>query len=631
MNNGFIKVCTLCPEVKTADCAFNTENIIRLMKEAYDGGAKIALFPELSITGYTCADLFFQDTLIKSALDCLERIVEASTGYNMVIVVGVPFVNNDALYDCAAVINNGTLLGIVPKRYLSPEEKRHFSHAPCENETAKAFGKEVLFGNKAVFCCNGLDEFTFSVEIGSDMDAPFSSSAYCTASGANIVLCMGAALYTAGGSHQRREAVSNISRRLCCSYFYCEAGMSESTAQGVYGGQLIAAENGEIIGKTGPFSADRLMCEADVEAMSLMRRRGNFKIKAVNGFCRIPFEADIAEADISRKYPRSPFMPDGCDRDEICAETLMIQALGLKKRLEHVHADTAVLGISGGLDSTLAILVTVKAIDMMKKNRKSIIAVTMPCYGTGERTKSNAVKLCEELGVTLRAVDIKEAVSLHFRDIGHDPENVNVVFENAQARERTQILMDIANGQNGIVVGTGDLSELALGFATYNGDHMSMYGVNASVPKTLIRAIVTFCADKMGGRVGDILRDIVDTPVSPELLPPENGAIAQKTEEIVGPYELHDFFIWYMIKYGFSPTKIYKMAKNTFSDRYSENEIYTTLKTLYRRFFTQQYKRSCLPDAPKTGDISFTPGSEWCMPGDAAAKIWMDEIDNLKV
>ncbi|MBQ9921953.1 MAG: NAD(+) synthase [Clostridia bacterium] len=630
MNNGFIKVCTLCPEVRTADCVFNTENIIKLMDKAYAEGAKIALFPELSVTGYTCADLFLQDTLIKSALECLKEITKATEGRNMVVVVGVPFMYCGALYDCAAVINNGELLGIVPKRYLTPAEKRHFSHAPCENKTVSVFGKDVLFGNKAVFCCKELDTFTFSVEVGQDMDAPFSPSAYHTASGANIVLCMGAALYTAGKSRERREAVKNISKRLCCSYFYCEAGAGESTSQGVYGGQLTASENGEIIGNTEPFSADMLMCDADVDAITLMRRRTNFKIKAADGFDFIPFSADITETVISRKYPKSPFLPDGCDKDEICAETLMIQALGLKKRLEHVHADTAVLGISGGLDSTLAILVAVKAADMMKKDRKSIIAVTMPCYGTGERTKSNAVKLCEELGVTLRTVDIKEAVSLHFRDIGHDPENVNVVFENAQARERTQILMDIANGENGIVVGTGDLSELALGFATYNGDHMSMYGVNASVPKTLIRAVVTYCADQIGGKAGEILKDIVDTPVSPELLPPENGAISQKTEEIVGPYELHDFFIWYMIKFGFSPTKIYKMAKNVFSEKYSEDEIYKALRTLYRRFFTQQYKRSCLPDAPKTGEISFTPGSGWCMAGDSVGKIWMDEIDKLK-
>ncbi|MBQ9940434.1 MAG: NAD(+) synthase [Clostridia bacterium] len=629
MKHGFIKVCTFSPEIRVADCGFNSDRIIELLDFAEKAEAKIAVFPELSVTGYTCADLFLQETLINSALKSLETIVNATKKYDMVSVVGFPFDFCGKLYNCSAVILKGNILGIIPKNHLTSMEKRWFAHAPAKNSPVMIFGQKTTFGNKQIFRCDGMDSFSFGVEIGDDMYSPIPPSSFHAINGANIIINTGSSLCTAGKSHIRRNCIKELSRRLTCSYIYAESGPCESTSTGVYGGHNLICENGELLGESKPFSQNTLVCDIDVTAVNLLRKHKNFRIKPSDDYTCTTFKTTLTDTLLERKYSKNPFLPDDEDKNEICREALEIQAMGLKKRLEHIHSDSAVIGISGGLDSTLALLVTVRAFDIMKKDRKNIIAVTMPCYGTGTRTKSNAVHLCEKLGVTLRTIDIKDAVSLHFRDIGHNPQNTNVVYENAQARERTQILMDIANAENALVIGTGDLSELALGFATFNGDHISMYGLNASLPKTLIRCVVTYCAENSDLDTGAILTDIVNTPVSPELLPSENNDISQKTEDIVGPYELHDFFIYYMIKFGFSPEKIYRMAKVTFGDEYPSDQILKSLKTLYNRFFAQQYKRSCLPDSPGVTEISFTPGIKWCMPSDAMGILWSETIDNI--
>lgn len=625
MYDGFIKVCAASPRVNVADCTANTDNILETAREAARLGAKLIVFPELSITAYTCGDLFFQDTLLNAAEKSLERIICESAELEAVLAVGLPYMFGGKLYDCAAVVCKGKLLGLVPKTYPTGTEKLIFSPAPNGNFETEFVGQTTVFGAKQIFSCKLMPSFAFGVEMGTDLCVPLSPSAYHVIAGANIIINPTASVETFGKADCRRFMVAAQSKRLSCSYIVAAAGEGESTGDAVFAGHCLIAENGDIIAEKAPFEQSLLMYDIDVGVSLAEKRHAAYDVGRDENYAYTNFELEICRTELQREYFADPYLAD----DDDCEEILTVQATGLKRRLEHIHASSAVIGISGGLDSTLALLCAVRAFDMMKKNRGGIIAVTMPCFGTSSRTKSNAVKLCEELGVTLRTIDIKNAVTVHFADIGHDPNNVNVVFENAQARERTQILMDIANAESGIVVGTGDLSELALGFATYNGDHMSMYGVNAGITKTQIRRVVTYLADTVGGSVGKVLRDIVDTPVSPELLPPENGVIAQKTEEIVGAYELHDFFIYYMLRYGFSPEKIYRIALRAFDGLYEKAEILRCMKTLYRRFFAQQYKRSCLPDGPKIGEVSLSPRGDWHMPSDAVGTLWLKEIDKL--
>ncbi len=630
MKDGFIKVCAASPRVSVADCTANTDNILETAKSAAASGAKLIVFPELSVTAYTCGDLFFQDTLLNAAEKSLERIITESADIEAVMAVGLPYMRGGKLYNCAAVVCRGKILGIVPKTYLPNYgeyyEKRYFAPAPTDNCEVEIAGQRTVFGTKQIFTCKDMPAFSFGAEICEDLWVPLPPSAYHTAAGANIIVNLSASSEAVGKADFRRQLISSHSARLLCAYIYADAGEGESTGDAVFAGHCIIAENGSILAEKLPFEQKLLIYDIDVGAVAAEKRRTAYAGESDKSYAHTAFDLPLCETELQREYSDNPFYVDADD----CEQILTIQATGLKRRLEHIHAASAVLGISGGLDSTLALLVAVRAFDMMAKPRKDIIAVTMPCFGTSKRTKTNAVSLCEKLGVTLRTIDIKKAVSGHFKDIAHDPNEFNVVYENAQARERTQILMDIANAENGIVIGTGDLSELALGFATYNGDHMSMYGVNAAVPKTQIRRIVTHCADTAGGEVGKVLRDIVNTPVSPELLPPENGAIAQKTEEIVGAYELHDFFIFYMLKYGFSPKKLYRIALRAFGERYDKAEILRCLKTLYRRFFAQQYKRSCLPDGPRIGQVALSPRGDWRMPGDAIGKLWLEEIEEIE-
>lgn len=622
MKHGFIKIAAVTPRLVLGDCGKNADNIIENAKAAAKMGAKLIVFPQLSLTGCTLGDLFLQETLLNSALTELDRVIEETSQLDAVLVVGLPLASDSGVYNCAAVLCKGHVCGVVPQ--LSSDGV--FSGVPCADRTVwvKAGQLSIPLKRNNVFRCEPLCDFSFGIEIGKDATAVNPACSALAQGGANIIVNLAAEPEIMGAPQHRRGLCISQSARLKCTYVYVGAPVGESTGDAVYSGACLAAENGQMLAENSLYTENNvLITDADVGACRAIRRRSDFCCSDEN---TVYFTLDITDTKLDRVIPADPFYADSRE----CEAILDIQAAGLKRRLEHIQAKTAVIGISGGLDSTLALLAVVRAMDMLKKSRKDIIALTMPCFGTSQRTKSNAVRLCEELGVTLRTVDIKNAVLTHFEDISHDPENANVVYENAQARERTQILMDIANAENGIVVGTGDLSELALGFATYNGDHMSMYGINATIPKTLIRTLTVHCADTMGAETGRILRDIVDTPVSPELLPTENGDIAQKTEEIVGAYELHDFFIYYMFTYGFSPAKIYRMACRAFEGNYTCGEILSCMRTLYRRFFSQQYKRSCLPDGAQVTRVSFSPRTSWHMPSDACGAQWLKELDNIK-
>ncbi|MBE6688685.1 MAG: NAD(+) synthase [Ruminococcaceae bacterium] len=625
MKDGFIKIAAVSPDITPADCEKNTESIIKNARKAAKNGAKLIVFPQLCLTGYTLGDLFLQKALTDSAAECLTKIAGESENIDAVLIVGVPVAVANGVYNCAAVINKGRICGLSAQ--TMPEGI--FRPAPAAKDAIWAkFGgimSSAMVTCDHIYACDGLENFTFAVEIGSDAHAPCPPSAKFACEGANIIIHLDTAPEITGSEKKRRELCISRSEQYKCVYVYVNSPSGESSGDAVYSGSRIMAENGEILCESPLYERDGILYgDGDTQACCALRTKSPYFGKLCDNI--FFFRTEITPTKLDRRYPADPFYADS----EQCNKILDIQAAGLKRRLEHINAQSAVIGISGGLDSTLALIATVRAMDMLNKDRKNVIAVTMPCFGTSQRTKNNAVRLCEELGVTLRTVNIADAVTGHFSDIGHDPKNVNVVFENAQARERTQVLMDIANAENGIVVGTGDLSELALGFATYNGDHMSMYGVNATLPKTLIRTVTRSIADTMGGETGKILHDIVNTPVSPELLPPENGDISQKTEEIVGAYELHDFFIYYMYTYGFTPSKIYRLALNAFEGMYGKEEILTCMKTLYRRFFAQQYKRSCLPDGVQVTPVSFSPRGAWRMPSDAVGKLWLDKINNIK-
>ena len=619
MKDGFIKVGTATPKIKTADTQYNADGIISCIEQAAEKGAKLLVLPELCLTGYTCGDLFLQKTLIDSAWEQLLRIKDKTSSLGIIAVVGLPVLRGGKLINAAAVLYGGEILGVVGKRYLPNYnefyEKRHFS--PCEDAPV-------------IFRCKELPEFSFGVEICEDLWAAQPPSEQLAAAGAHIILNLSASNEMIGKAEYRRSLVTGQSGRLICGYLYSSAGDGESTTDMVFSGHSLIAENGALLTETKLFENEMLISEIDVLRLAGERRK-NTTFPAEQTTNTVEFSMPLSETKITRFISPSPFVPhDDGDRAKRCENILLMQSAGLQKRVEHTAAKSLVIGISGGLDSCLALLVSVRAMDRLNRSRKDVIAVTMPCFGTTSRTKNNAVSLCEALGATLRETDITKSVEQHFLDIGHDPQDQNVVYENAQARIRTLVLMDIANETGGLVVGTGDLSELALGWATYNGDHMSMYGVNAGVPKTLVRHIVRYYADSAESEnLRKVLYDILDTPVSPELLPAENGEISQKTEDLVGPYELHDFFLYYAVRWGFSPKKVYRLAKPAMEGRYEDEVILKWLKSFYRRFFAQQFKRSCLPDGPKIGSVTLSPRGDWRMPSDACANIWLKELEEL--
>ncbi len=639
MKDGFIRVAAADISIKVADPVYNAEVIVQKMEECAQNGAKVIVFPELCISGYTCADLFLQETLLEGCEDALLKIAKASGKMDAIVFVGLPFSHQGKLYNVAAVLCHGQILGMVPKTnipdYNEFFEARYFAKGMEKAVDAQLGEYTFLLGTNQLFTSS--DGLVIGCEICEDLWASITPGAHHALHGANLLVNLSASNESVGKKEYRRQLVASASAKLLCAYVYTSAGEGESTQDVVFGGHHLIAENGTILEESALFAGKTIYSEVDIHRiMSERRRNTSFAWKEDGDYQRIPFTLQKEETLLSRTFEKMPFVPaDQKKRKERCEEIFAIQANGLKKRLAHTGCQTAVVGVSGGLDSTLALLVTVKAFDLLGMEHAQIKAVTMPCFGTTDRTYENACTLAKTLGCTLQEVDIKKAVMQHFEDIGQSMENHDVTYENAQARERTQVLMDIANQCGGMVIGTGDLSELALGWATYNGDHMSMYGVNASIPKTLVRYLVRFYADDCcetqgkGEALKKALYDVLDTPVSPELLPPVDGVIAQKTEDLVGPYELHDFFLYYMLRFGFAPSKIYRIACHTFIGEYTEEVILKWLQTFYRRFFSQQFKRSCLPDGPKVGSVGVSPRGDLRMPSDASAAIWLKEIENL--
>ncbi len=637
MKYGFIRTAAATPDIKVADCDFNGSSIIQTIKKAAENNTEIIVFPELCITGYTCGDLFNQRTLLSSALDTLERIKKDTADINIISVIGLPYEYCSDLYNCAAVLYKGSILALVPKsvlpNYNEFYEMRWFREAFKDTKVIELLGEKVYFGTDIIIRSVNMPELSLAVEICEDLWSVIPPSSRHATAGANIIANPSAGNEITGKSIYRRSLVENQSARAICAYIYACAGYGESTTDVVYSGHNIISENGITLSESQRFTNSTVYADIDVYRLSSERQR-NSSFRSDNADYTL-VEIDIAEnqGDINRYIDPAPFVPNDIKkREKRCEEIMNIQAVGLRKRIEHIGCKNVVIGISGGLDSTQALIVCARAFDMAGLDRKGIIAVTMPCFGTTDRTYNNAVELTKALGAELKEINIKPAVLQHFKDIGHDENVKDLTYENSQARERTMILMDMASKYNGFVVGTGDLSELALGWATYNGDHMSMYGVNCSIPKTLIKYLIQYEADTTKDKkLRAILKDILDTPVSPELLPPDKeGNIAQITEDVVGPYELHDFFLYNMMRLGFEPDKIYYIAKIAFKDKYDDKVIYKWLRNFYWRFFTQQFKRSCIPDGPKVGSVSLSPRGDWRMPSDAVVKVWMDKLDKAE-
>ena len=632
MKDGFIKVAAATPKIKVADPAYNTEEILKIIDETEKNGASILVFSELTISGYTCGDLFLQQPLLTECKNQLLRIVKATENKSMLVVVGCPIVIKQKLYNCAVVISDGSILGIVPKTHLPNYsefyELRHFTSGEGLEEDLW-FGEEFGYVNVAVnqlFKCKEIPELVVACEICEDLWVPLPPSTYHAMAGATVICNPSASVETTTKESYRRSLVSNQSARLLAAYIYADAGEGESTQDVVYSGHHLICENGSVLAEAKRFTNEIIYADIDVQKLAAERRKmTSFPGGQTEDYFEQEFSLEVKENKITRTFPKAPFVPDNQDeRDKRCDEILSLQSMGLKKRLEHTNCKHAVVGISGGLDSTLAVLVTARAFDLLDIPRENLICVTMPCFGTTDRTYQNAVSLIKELGATLKEVRIEKAVRQHFADIGHDENNHDVTYENSQARERTQILMDMANQYNGMVIGTGDMSELALGWATYNGDHMSMYAVNCSVPKTLVRYLVLYYAETTDNKkLSEVLMDVLDTQVSPELLPPVDGVISQKTEDLVGPYELHDFFLYYMLRFGFPKSKLYRMAKLTFDGVYDDETIKKWLDKFYWRFFSQQFKRSCLPDGPKVGSVAVSPRGDLRMPSDASPTAWL--------
>ncbi len=638
MRDGFLKAAAFSPALRVADCAYNTQQIIAQLKDAAARGVKLAVFPEFCLTGYTCGDLFLQHTLQQGALTGLQSILDASRELDVVALVGLPLLVRGKLYNVAAVLCRGRLLGLVPKTYLPNYgefyEKRQFTPGSTEVEWVTVCGQQVPFGTSLLFRCCEMPSFVLGVEICEDLWSALPPSTFHALAGATVVANLSASDETVGKAEYRRALVQNQSARLLCGYLYASAGHGESTQDMVFGGHDLIAENGTLLSEALPFAGGWAETEIDCQRMESERARNTSFEPSAEGYQTVEFHLEPTETPLTRWVDPTPFVPhDQRLRAQRCELILKMQADGLAKRLEHARAKTAVIGISGGLDSCLALLVAVRALKQLGRPTTDVLAVTMPCFGTTRRTRSNAEILCDELHVSFREIDIAATVHSHFADIGQDEKVLDVTFENGQARVRTLELMDLANRTGGLVVGTGDLSELALGWATYNGDHMSMYGVNASVPKTLVRHLVQYEADIASSEtLKTVLLDILDTPVSPELLPAkENGDIAQKTEDLVGPYELHDFYLYHVLRFGFGPEKIFRLAKAAFAGRaeYPDSVLYKWLRNFYWRFFAQQFKRSCLPDGPKVGSVTLSPRGDWRMPSDAAAALWLAELEQI--
>lgn len=637
MQQGFVKVASVTPHIKVADCEYNAVQIGEKIEEAYKNGAKIIVLPELCITGYTCGDLFLQELLLTQAKAALFKIAESTKGKDAIVFVGLPIEKLGQLYNVAAVLQDGKILGMIPKvflpNYAEFYEARHFTKGNEKVVTFQIGEQEIFFGSKLLFACKEMPGLVVGAEICEDLWVANPPSVAHALAGATVIVNLSASDETTGKDLYRDMLVRSQSARLLCGYLYTSAGEGESSQDLVFGGHNLIAENGTLLASSKRFANSILYSEFDIHRLQSERRRmTTFERYDADDYTMVPFSLKVAETKLSRLFPNMPFVPsDRRDWEHRCEEILSIQAMGLKKRLAHTGMKNVVIGISGGLDSTLALLVTVRAFDLLNLSREGITAVTMPCFGTTDRTYNNAIALIHNLCAQCREINIRDSVSTHFRDIGHDSSQHDVTFENSQARERTQVLMDIANQVNGMVIGTGDMSELALGWATYNGDHMSMYGVNCSVPKTLVRHLVQYVADTCNEEtLSTVLIDILDTPVSPELLPPKDGEIAQKTEDIVGPYELHDFFLYYMMRFGYEPSKVYRIAKLAFEEVYPSETILKWLKTFYRRFFSQQFKRSCLPDGPKVGSIALSPRGDLRMPSDASMNIWLTNLEELK-
>ena len=637
MRDGFLKAAALSPALRVADCAYNTQQIITQLKDAAARGVKLAVFPEFCLTGYTCGDLFLQHTLQQGALTGLQSILDASRELDVVALVGLPLLVRGKLYNVAAVLCRGRLLGLVPKTYLPNYgefyEKRQFTPGSTEVEWVTVCGQQVPFGTSLLFRCCEMPSFVLGVEICEDLWSALPPSTFHALAGATVVANLSASDETVGKAEYRRALVQNQSARLLCGYLYASAGHGESTQDMVFGGHDLIAENGTLLSEALPFAGGWAETEIDCQRMESERARNTSFEPSAEGYQTVEFHLEPTETPLTRWVDPTPFVPhDQRLRAQRCELILKMQADGLAKRLEHARAKTAVIGISGGLDSCLALLVAVRAMKQLGRPTTDVLAVTMPCFGTTRRTRSNAEILCDELHVSFREIDIAATVHSHFADIGQDEKVLDVTFENGQARVRTLELMDLANRTGGLVVGTGDLSELALGWATYNGDHMSMYGVNAGVPKTLVRHLVRYEADIAAtDALRTVLLDILDTPVSPELLPAKDGEIAQKTEDLVGPYELHDFYLYQVLRFGFGPAKIFRLAKAAFAGRpeYPDSVLYKWLRNFYWRFFAQQFKRSCLPDGPKVGSVTLSPRGDWRMPSDAAAALWLAELEQI--
>lgn len=631
MQFGFIKVCAATPEMRVADVEFNTKKIIEAIKISADNGSQVAVFPELCVCGYTCGDLFGQPALISACENAVKEICEATVGIKTLVFVGAPIAYGCKLYNCAVAITDGKILGIIPKtnlpNYSEFYEKRNFATPYDDKVQIQYAARSAWFGKNIIFSAVNCNNFTVAAEICEDLWAAQSPSISHAQAGANIIVNLSCSDETVGKAEYRRNLVKMQSAKLICGYIYCDAGDGESSTDMTFAGHNIIAENGAILAESKLFENGIVYSEIDVDSLANERRKmgGLFGEKS-GEYTVVGFETVHNDGELTRSFSQTPFVPNEglSERSELI---LSIQQKGLEKRLKHTNSKTVLIGVSGGLDSALALLVACRAFNSLKKDKKDIIAVTMPGFGTTDRTKGNSLKLIEALGATAKTIPVSDSVLKHFKDIGHEPDNRNVTYENAQARMRTMVLMDLANDLNGIVLGTGDLSEFALGWATYAGDHISMYGVNCSVPKTLVKHLIRYEAEKLGGQVEKILQSILDTEISPELLPPDkNGDIAQKTEDIVGPYILHDFFLYYILRWGYESEKLLYIANKTFNGMFDKITVKKWLKSFYERFFKHQFKRSCIPDGVKVGSVSLSPRGDWRMPSDAIAKVWLDRL-----
>lgn len=635
MKYGFVRAGVCTPEIKVADVSFNVAGIKKALAEADKKGVEMLVFPELCLTGYTVGDLFYSDVLLNGAQNGLVEVAEFSKGIKTLIFVGLPFKKDGVIYNVAAAVCDGKILGLIPKTYIPNYnefyEKRYFARAPRKNSVVEINGEQIVFGTNVIFSEKSERDFTVVVEICEDLWSISPPSERHSAAGASIIANLSCSDEVVGKAEYRRSLVASHSAKTVSGYVYADAGEGESTTDMVFAGHNLIAENGNILSESKLFLNGMIVADIDVGFLSFERSKlFNYDFENQTDYSVISFSANREENAMERFFTKTPFVPENNgELNDRASLILSMQAEGLKKRIKHTNARTLVIGLSGGLDSTLALLVSVSAMKKLGRDLKDVVAVTMPCFGTTSRTYQNTLKLAKALKVTLKKVDITKAVTVHLKDLKHPLDLFDVTFENSQARERTQVLMDIANSTGGMVVGTGDLSELALGWATYNGDHMSMYGVNASVPKTLVRHVVNYYADNSKGKLKAVLKDILDTPVSPELLPPDGDDIAQKTEDIVGPYILHDFFLYCMIRKGYSPKKIYEAAKVTFKGEFSEQVVLKWLKVFTRRFFNQQFKRSCLPDGVKIGTVALSPRGDWRMPSDAVSTLWLEELEKI--